>query len=62
MLRYLRAFIKAWQLTLRGEGVSPHFRPLERWVEEGLRPVSGEPVRAGGCRPIGRAKTGAGGA
>jgi len=55
MLRYLRAFIKAWQLTLRGEGVSPHFRPLERWVEEGLRKVA-QAVETADAHQINRAR------
>ena len=37
MLRYLRAFIQALRLTLRGQSLSPaHYRPLEAWIEAGL--------------------------
>ena len=38
MLRYTRVFIKALQMTIRGETIaSSHFKPLEDWIDEGLR-------------------------
>jgi len=37
MLRYLRAFIQALRLTLRGQSLTPaHYRPLAAWIEAGL--------------------------
>ena len=37
MIRFLRAFIQALRLTLRGETLTPaHYRPLEAWIETGL--------------------------
>jgi len=37
MLRYLRAFIQALRLTLRGQSLTPaHYQPLEAWIGTGL--------------------------
>ncbi|GEM_PF-1078252 len=46
MMRYVRAFIKALQMTARGETIDPtpktpqHFLPLEAWINEGLRKLA----------------------
>jgi len=37
MIRFARAFIRALQLTLRGESLTPaHYQPLEAWSEDCL--------------------------
>lgn len=37
MSRFLRAFVQALRLTLRGESLSPpHYRPLETWIAASL--------------------------
>ena len=41
MMRVLRAFFKALQLTLRGESLTPaKFRPLEIWIATGRSQLS----------------------
>ena len=37
MIRFLRAFVTALRLTLRGQSLTPtHFLPLETWIGQGL--------------------------
>lgn len=46
MMRYVRAFIKALQMTARGETIDPtpktpqHFLPLETWINAGLQKLA----------------------
>jgi len=46
MMRYVRAFIKALQMTARGETIDPtpktpeHFLPLEAWIHAGLQKLA----------------------
>lgn len=38
MIRYARAFVKALQMTLNGETITPsHFKPLEDWIDRGMQ-------------------------
>ena len=38
MMRMIRAFIKALQMTIRGETIAPsHYLPLEAWIDAGLQ-------------------------
>jgi hypothetical protein len=38
MMRIIRAFIRALQMTIRGETIAPsHYKPLEDWVNIGLQ-------------------------
>ncbi len=37
MMRPIRAFVKALQMTINGETIAPsHYRPLEAWLDAGL--------------------------
>jgi len=46
MMRYVRAFIKALQMTARGETIDPtpqtpsHYEPLESWINTGLQKLA----------------------
>ena len=41
MMRMIRAFIKALQMTLRGESIAPsHYQPLELWIDAGLQSLA----------------------
>lgn len=52
MMRYIRAFIKALTMTLRGESIAPtpktpaHFLPLEAWIHDGLQKLAHVTVTA----------------
>lgn len=52
MMRYIRAFIKALSMTLRGESIAPtpktpaHFLPLEAWIHDGLQKLAQVTVAA----------------
>ena len=50
MMRFLRAFIQALRLTLRGEDITPaHYRPLQAWIAEGLRLLTALEAARGEC-------------
>lgn len=37
MMRPIRAFVKALQMTIKGETITPsHYQPLEVWIDAGL--------------------------
>jgi len=37
MMRPIRAFVKALQMTVKGETITPsHYQPLEAWIDAGL--------------------------
>lgn len=41
MLRYARAFVKALQMTINGESITPsYYQPLEEWIDRGLQQVA----------------------
>lgn len=41
MMRTIRAFIKALQMTIRGETIAPSpFKPLEDWIDIGLQTLA----------------------
>jgi len=41
MMRMIRAFIKALQMTIRGETITPsHYQPLEMWIDAGLQTLA----------------------
>lgn len=41
MMRPIRAFIKALQMTIRGETIAPtHYKPLEAWIDVGLQTLA----------------------
>jgi len=40
-MRYVRAFVKALQMTLNGESVAPsHYKPLEDWINVGMQQLA----------------------
>ena len=41
MKRIVRAFVKALQMTIRGETIVPaHYQPLEMWIDDGLQTLA----------------------
>lgn len=47
MLRYARAFVKALQMTIKGESIAPsYYQPLEDWIDAGLQQTAAIITRA----------------
>ena len=41
MMRIIRAFFKALQMTIQGETIAPtHYKPLEAWINAGLQTLA----------------------